>query len=33
MVIGHGFTKKTQKTPLAELNRAHKIKAKYYESH
>ena len=33
IVIGHGFTKKTQKTPKAELDRAHKIKADYYESH
>ena len=32
VVIGHGFTKKTQKTPQAELDRAHKTKAEYYES-
>ncbi len=32
VVIGHGFAKKTQKTPSAELDRAHKIKAEYYES-
>lgn len=32
VVIGHGFTKKTQKTPQSELDRAHKIKADYYES-
>jgi phage-related protein len=32
VVIGHGFAKKTQKTPPAELDRAHKIKAEYYES-
>ncbi|NVO29759.1 type II toxin-antitoxin system RelE/ParE family toxin [Hymenobacter lapidiphilus] len=32
VVIGHGFTKKTQKTPKSELERAHTIKAEYYES-
>ena len=32
VVIGHGFTKKSQKTPKAELDRAHTIKAEYYES-
>lgn len=32
VVVGHGFVKKTQKTSLTELDRAHKIKAEYYES-
>ena len=32
VVIGHGFAKKTQKTPKSELDRAHNIKAEYYES-
>lgn len=32
VVVGHGFAKKTQKTPPAELDKAHKIKAEYYES-
>lgn len=32
MVVGHGCTKKTQKAPPAELDKAHKIKAEYYES-
>ena len=31
IVIGHGFQKKTQKTPGRELERAEKIKREYYE--
>lgn len=31
VVIGHGFQKKTQKTPGRELERAEKIKREYYE--
>ena len=31
VVIGHGFQKKTQKTPDRELERAEKIKREYYE--
>ena len=31
VVVGHGFQKKTQKTPKAELDRAEKIKKQYYE--
>ena len=31
VVVGHGFQKKTQKTPNAELDRAEKIKKQYYE--
>lgn len=31
VVVGHGFQKKTQKTPQAELDRAEKIKKQYYE--
>lgn len=31
VVVGHGFQKKTQKTPQAELERAEKIKKQYYE--
>lgn len=31
VVVGHGFQKKTQKTPPAELDRAEKIKKQYYE--
>ena len=31
VVIGHGFQKKTQKTPQQELNKAEKIKKQYYE--
>ncbi len=31
VVIGHGFQKKTQKTPAKELERAVKIKKEYYE--
>lgn len=32
VVIGHGFTKKTQKTPKQEIERAEQIKQEYYES-
>lgn len=32
IVIGHGFQKKTQKTPRQEIERAEKIKQDYYES-
>lgn len=32
VVAGYGFTKKTQKTPPAELDKAHKVEAEYYES-
>jgi len=31
IVIGHGFQKKTQKTPGKEIERAEKIKTEYYE--
>jgi len=31
VVVGHGFQKKTQKTPDKELERAAKIKREYYE--
>jgi phage-related protein len=31
VVVGHGFQKKTQKTPLKEIQRAEKIKKEYYE--
>lgn len=31
VVIGHGFQKKTQKTPSQELDKAEKIKKEYYE--
>lgn len=31
VVVGHGFKKKTQKTPDRELERAEKIKREYYE--
>lgn len=30
VVVGHGFQKKTQKTPLKELDKAHKIKEEYF---
>lgn len=32
IVIGHGFQKKTQKTPRQEIERAEQIKREYYES-
>ena len=31
VVVGHGFQKKTQKTPTREIERAGKIKKEYYE--
>ena len=31
VVIGHGFKKKTQKTPQREIERGEKIKMEYYE--
>jgi phage-related protein len=31
VVIGHGFRKKTQKTPEREIERGEKIKREYYE--
>jgi phage-related protein len=31
LVVGHGFQKKTQKTPEREIERAKKIKREYYE--
>lgn len=32
VVIGHGFQKKTQKTPKQQIERAEQIKKEYYES-
>ena len=32
VVIGHGFQKKTQKTPRQEIKKAEKIKINYYDS-
>jgi phage-related protein len=32
VVIGHGFQKKTQKTPRQEIKKAEKIKTDYYAS-
>lgn len=31
VVIGHGFQKKTQKTPKQQIERAEQIKKEYYE--
>ena len=31
VIVGHGFQKKSQKTPTKELERAYKIKKEYYE--
>ncbi len=31
VVVGHGFQKKSQKTPTGEIERAEKIKKEYYE--
>ena len=31
VIIGHGFQKKTQKTPGSEMERAERIKREYYE--
>ena len=30
VIVGHGFQKKTQKTPIKEIERAEKIKNEYY---
>ena len=32
VIIGHGFQKKSQKTPIKEIERAEQIKKEYYES-
>jgi phage-related protein len=32
VIIGHGFHKKSQKTPKQEIDRAEQIKKEYYES-
>jgi phage-related protein len=32
VVIGHGFQKKTQKTPRQQIERANQIRKEYYES-
>ncbi|MCK9423241.1 MAG: type II toxin-antitoxin system RelE/ParE family toxin [Bacteroidales bacterium] len=32
VIVGHGFQKKTQKTPQNQLNLAEKIRKEYYES-
>jgi len=32
VVVGHGFQKKTQKTPKQQIERAEQIKKEYYES-
>ncbi len=32
VIIGHGFQKKSQKTPRQEIERAEQIKKEYYES-
>lgn len=32
VVIGHGFQKKSQKTPKQEIERAEQIKREYYDS-
>lgn len=31
IVVGHGFQKKTQKTPIGEIAKAEKIKKTYYD--
>jgi phage-related protein len=31
VIVGHGFQKKTQKTPTGEIDRAEKIKKEYHE--
>jgi phage-related protein len=31
VVIGHGFQKKTQKTPIKEIERAKKIRKEYFD--
>lgn len=32
VVIGHGFQKKSQKTPKQQIEKAEKIKKDYYDS-
>ncbi len=32
IVVGHGFQKKTQRTPKQQIERAEQIKREYYES-
>jgi len=32
VVVGHGFQKKTQKTPKQQIERAEQIKREYYDS-
>jgi len=32
VVVGHGFQKKTQKTPKQQIERAEQMKKEYYES-
>ncbi len=32
VVVGHGFQKKTQKTPKQQIEQAERIKKEYYES-
>lgn len=32
IVVGHGFQKKTQKTPKQQIEKAERIKKEYYES-
>ncbi len=32
VVVGHGFQKKTQKTPNQQIERAEQLKKEYYES-
>ena len=32
IIVGHGFQKKTQKTPQSQLTLAQKIRKEYYES-
>jgi len=32
VVVGHGFQKKTQKTPKQQIEKAEQIKREYYES-
>ncbi len=32
VVVGHGFQKKTQKTPKLQIERAEQIKKEYYEN-
>lgn len=31
IIVGHGFQKKTQKTPKKEIERAEQVKKEYYE--